>query len=328
MTDLDLTLACGRYDRTWPLLDGRVRPEGIDLTVVPLEPEECFWRMLRYSEFDAAEMSLASYTLLRSKGDDRFVAIPAFLSRSFRHSSIYLPADSPIREPGELAGRRIGVPEYQMTASVWTRGMLADDLAVDIDDVTWCTGGLEQPGRVEREPLVLPDTIRVEPIGSDRTLSEMLADGSIDALMAPRVPSVFRSGAARRLFPDYAMRERDYFSRTGIFPIMHLVVIRAEILASRPWVAQSLFKALRQSKEIGLAGVADAPALRYAIPFLLAALEDQEELFGADPWPYGIGPNRATLETFVSYLEHQGLLSAPVRIDDLFAPSTAVESRI
>lgn len=328
MADLDLTLACGRYDRTWPLLDGRVRPEGIRLTVVPLEPEECFWRMLRYQEFDAAEMSLASYTLLRSKGDRRFVAIPAFLSRSFRHSSIYLPNASPIREPADLAGARIGVPEYQMTASVWTRGMLTEDMAVDVSDVTWCTGGLEQPGRVEREPLQLPERIHVQPIPTDATLSTLLADGSIDALMAPRVPSAFRRGAARRLFPDYAARERDYFARTGIFPIMHLVVIRAELLERRPWAAQSLFKAMNAAKDVGTCGVADAPALRYTMPFLLAALEEQEQLFGADPWPYGIEANRPTLQTFVSYLQHQGLLAAPIHVDDLFARSTAVESRI
>jgi len=326
---LDLTFACGGYDRVQPLADGRVPVEGVRLNMLRLEPEECFWRMLQNAEFDVAEMSLSSFSVATAKGDDRFAGIPAFLSRSFRHSSVYVRAGGDLIEAKDLAGRRVGVPEYQMTASVWTRGLLTNDLEVDLSGVTWCTGGLEQPGRVERQPLVLPDSIHVEPLAQNRTLSEALVEGEIDALMAPRVPGVFRTGSdVRRLFPDYHARERDYFERTGLFPIMHLVVIRRDVLDKNPWVAQSLYKALRQAKRVATAGLANLPALRYTMPFLLAALEEQQEVFGDDPWPYGLEPNRHALETFMSYLREQGLAENPPRPEDLFSPSTLRESRI
>ncbi|MEV7009330.1 ABC transporter substrate-binding protein [Streptosporangium sp. NPDC051022] len=330
MARLALTMACGDYDRVQALRTGRVTPEGIDLNLLPLEPEECFWRMLRFGEFDIAEMSLSSYCIARAKGDDRFVAIPAFLSRSFRHSSIYLRSGAGIGDPRDLAGRRIGVPEYQMTASVWTRGLLHDDYGVEASSVTWRTGGLEQPGRAERQPLTLPSHLRVEPVAADRTLIDELLDGEIDAIMAPRIPSAFRRGepAIGRLFPDYAARELDYFQRTGIFPIMHLVVIRADVHARHPWVAQSVYKALTEAKRLALDGITAAPALRHTMPFLLDALERQEAVFGPDPWPYGVAANRPALETFTRYLVEQGLTTEKPDIDHLFAPSTLAESRI
>lgn len=330
MTRLGLTLACGRYDRVGPLADGRVQIEGVDLNLVPLEPEECFWRMLRFEEFDAAEMSLSSYCMLRARGDERFVGIPAFLSRSFRHSSIYVREGSGIEGPKDLEGRRVGVPEYQMTASVWTRGMLGDDHGVDLDSITWCTGGMEEPGRVERQKLITPDRVRIEPIGPSSTLSSALLDGEIDALMAPRIPSAFSKGEGRvrRLFGDYAERELDYFQRTGNFPIMHLVVVRADVAREHPWVTQSLYKALRRAKATAIEGIHGAPALRYTMPFLLDAWERQVEVFGEDPWPYGVDANRAQLETFSRYLTEQGIVEKSAPIEDLFAASTLIDSRI
>jgi 4,5-dihydroxyphthalate decarboxylase len=330
MALLPLTFACGAYDRVWSLVDGRVRAEGVELNIITLEPEECFWRMLRFAEFDVAEMSLGSYCMLRARKDERFIAIPVFLSRSFRHSSVYVRADAGIDDPKELSGRRVGVPEYQMTASVWTRGMLADDHGVDLDSITWCTGGLEQPGRVERQKLEVPERVRVEPVGPKSTLSDELLEGRLDALMAPRIPTAFRRGdrRIRRLFPDYADRELEYYQRTGTFPIMHVVVIRADVAERHPWLAQSIYTALREAKELALAGIVDAPALRYTMPFLLDALERQESVFGADPWPYGVGANRAQLETFVRYLGEQGIVQQPLAVDHLFAASTLVESRI
>jgi 4,5-dihydroxyphthalate decarboxylase len=328
MTRLDITLACGRYDRVWPLADGRVRPEGVDLNVIALEPEELFFRMLNHAEFDVAEMSLSSYAVAVANGDARFAGIPVFLSRSFRHSSLYVREDSPVRAAADLAGLRIGVPEYQMTAAVWTRGLLQHDFGVDLADVTWRTGGLEQPGRAERQALTLPGRIRIDPVPG--TLSQALLDGEIDALMAPRVPSAFRreGGGVRRVFPDYAERETEYYRRTGIFPIMHLVVVRADVLRAHPWVARSLFKAFTQAKSVALAGLADAPALRYTMPFLLDALERQQKIFGADPWPYGLTANRAALEVFADYLVEQGLTASRIEVTDLFAPSTLAESKI
>lgn len=329
MARVELTLACGAYDRTAALVDRRVHAEGVDLNVVLLEPEECFWRMLRHAEFDVAELSLASYWIARSHGDDRFVGLPVFLSRSFRHSSLYLPPGSDIAEPAQLAGGRIGVPEYQMTASVWTRGFLSDDHEVRAEDVTWVTGGLTQPGRAERQPLSLPPRIRTERL-ADATLDAALRNGSIDALMAPRVPPAFRDpgSGVRRLFDDYAGREEDFYRRTGIFPIMHLVVLRADLHERHPWLAQSLTKAFWAAKDAALDGIADAPALRLSLPFLLHAVEHQAAVFGEDPWPYGLEANRATLETFARHLIEQGLADDPVPPDELFAPSTRFTSRI
>jgi 4,5-dihydroxyphthalate decarboxylase len=329
VAEVELTLACGAYDRTAPLADGRVRAEGIALNVLQLEPEEMFWRMMRHAEFDVSEMSLSSYAIAMSRGDERFVGLPVFLSRSFRHSSIYLRADSKITDAAELLGCRIGVPEYQMTAAIWTRGILADDHGVAARDATWVTGGLEQAGRAERQPLTLPEDIIVERL-QDGTLTEALMRGDIDALMAPRVPSAFRSPdePLRRLFPDYVDRELDYHRRTGMFPIMHLAVLRRDVHDRHPWVAQSLTKAFTRAKQEAVGGVEDAPALRWTLPFLLDAVERTREVFGDDPWPYGLEPNRTTLEVFLRYLREQGLIDRELDPTELFAASTHAESRI
>lgn len=329
MTSIPLTLACGPYDRIAGLADGRVRAQGVDLNVVQLEPEEIFLRMLRHNEFDASEMSFSSFAIAHSKGDRRLVGIPVFLSRSFRHSTIYLRADSDIRDANDLAGRRVGVPEYQMTASVWTRGLLKDEYGIDAGDVTWVTGGMEQPGRAERQALTLPEHIRTERI-VDSTLVEGLLDGSIDALMAPRVPAVFRQpdSPIRRLWPDYAERERDYFARTGLFPIMHIVAMRTDVFDKDPWLAQEIAKAFEAAKQLALQGAEDAPALRWTLPFMLDALERDRDLFGGDPWPYGLESNRATVEVFIRYLREQGLVHTELTPESLFVPSTHTEVRI
>lgn len=327
----DLTLACGRYDRVAALADGRVTVEGCDLDLIHLEPEECFWRMLQGEEFDAAEMSFGSYCMLRARGDDRFTAIPAFLSRSFRHNAIYVRDDGSINDPADLEGSTIGVPEYQMTAAVWIRGVLADEVGLDLGAIRWRTGGLDEPGRIERQPLALTNDFDVAPIPSDRTLTEMLLSGELDAITCPRVPRPMREpdgGGIRRLFPDYAARELAYWQRTQIFPIMHLVVVRRDVVERAPWLPTSLYKALRQAKAMALDGLADAPALAFMQPFLLDSLERQAEVFGADPWPYGIEPNRHVISTFLDLLGAQGLLADELDIDDLFSAGTRRESRI
>ena len=329
MTDIRLTLACGPYDRIAGLADGRVRAQGVDLNVIQLEPEEIFWRMLRNTEFDVSEMSFSSFAIAMSKGDRRLVGIPVFLSRSFRHSTIYLRSDSDIQDASDLVGKRIGVPEYQMTASVWTRGLLKDEYGIEASDVTWVTGGMEQPGRAERQALTLPESIRTERV-IESTLVEALIDGSIDALMAPRVPRVFRQSESpiRRLWPDFAERERDYFARTGLFPIMHIVAMRAEVFAENPWLAQELAKAFEAAKRLTLDGAEDAPALRWTLPFMLDAIERDRDLFGGDPWPYGLQANRSTVEVFVRYLREQGLVHTDLQPEDLFVASTHTEARI
>src|SRR5215471_17151902 len=245
MSKLRLTLACWDYDRTRALADGSVRPDGIDLGVLNLHVEETFFRMLRNREFDVAEMSLSSYCVSLSREDRPFVAIPVFPSRFFRHSCIFVSAHSGIREPKDLVGRRVGVPEYQMTAPVWIRGILADEYGVDPASVTYFTGGEEEPGRQEKLKLELPPQFKVVPIGPAETLSAMLADGEIDALYTARTPSTFASRPAevRRLFPDFVSVEKAYFQRTRIFPIMHVIALRRAVYESNRWLARSLLKA-------------------------------------------------------------------------------------
>lgn len=324
-----LTFACGRYDRVAPIADGRVAVEGCALNLIHLEPEECFWRMLQGEEFDAAEMSLGSYCMLRARGDERFVAIPAFLSRSFRHNAIYVRDDGSVDDAADLAGTAVGVPEYQMTAAVWIRGILQHDGGLDLSTVRWRTGGLDQPGRIERQPLMLANDFDVAPIPSDQTLTEQLLAGELAAITCPRVPAPMRRGEGiRRLYPDYAARELDYFQRTGFFPIMHTVVVRRELADEHPWLPTSLYKALQQAKSVATSGLAEAPALAYTIPFLLDTLERQRAVFGADPWPYGLEPNRRELEHFVALLHEQGLLAGALDVDELFHPGTRRESRI
>src|SRR5580692_6647584 len=245
MSKLPLTLACWNYDRTRALLEGRVNVDGVDLNYLNLPVEETFFRMLRHQEFDVAEMSLSSYTLSRFRENPPCIAIPVFPSRMFRHSCIYIHAGSGIREPKDLIGKRVGSPEYQMTAPVWIRGILSDDYGVPVTSPAYFTGGEEQPGRSEKIALALPPAFRLQPIPQDQTLSRMIESGEIDALYTARAPSTFKrsEGKVRRLFPDYYAVERDYYQRTGIFPIMHVIAIKRDVYEKYPWVAQSLCKA-------------------------------------------------------------------------------------
>ena len=325
MGKLHIALACVPYDRTRALQDGTVQPEGIDLTYVPIDyPEEVFWRMLMHREFDVAEMSLGSYVAARARDDLTFAAIPAFVSRMFRHSAAYINIDSGIRRPEDLKGKRVGVPEYQMTATVWLRGILEDDYGVKPSDLHWYAGGQEHPGRREKVPLALPPEVRIERIPEDRTLSSMLEAGEIDALFAAKMPSPFvnRSPRVRRLFPNYREVEAEYFRRTRIFPIMHTVAIRRDLYERHPWVAQSLYKALCEAKERCASSLYDARALRAMLPWAIDDYEEARALMGDDFWPYGLETNRKTLETFVRYASEQGVAARRVPIDELFAKET------
>jgi 4,5-dihydroxyphthalate decarboxylase len=321
---LPLTLACWRYDRTRALVDGRVRPDGIDLTCLDLPVEETFFRMLRHQEFDVAEMSLSSYVVSLFADEPPFVAIPVFPSRFFRHSCIYVNAAAGIARPADLVGRTVGTPEYQMTAPVWIRGILADDHDVPVTSVTYATGGLEEAGRPEKLALELPPDIRVRRIGPAETLSAMLAAGDIDALYTARAPSSFLAGGGRvrRLFEDFPAVERAYFRRTGIFPIMHTVVIRREIYHRHRWIAQSLSKAFAAAQREAYDDLAQTAALGTMLPWLPAHLEETRREMGADFWPYGVAPNAAALETFLRYSHEQGLSRRRLSPDELFAPET------
>jgi 4,5-dihydroxyphthalate decarboxylase len=324
MATLRLTFACWDYDRTRALADGRVRPDGIDLNYLMQPVEETFFRMLRYREYDCSEMSLSSYVASLNRENPPFIAIPAFPSRFFRHSCIFISAQSGIQKPEELKGKRIGVPEYQMTAPVWIRGILSDDYGVKVTDVEHLSGGEEEPGRDEKLKLDLPASIRLKPIGPAQTLSRMIAEGDIDALVTARAPSTFHTEPARvrRLFPDYVELERAYYRRTKIFPIMHTVVIRRELYEKNPWIAQSLYKALAASKAKAYELYDQTAALPAMVPWLTAHLEEARREMGADWWPYGLGPNRAVLDTFLRYHHEQGLSRRRFTPEELFARET------
>ncbi|NJC84454.1 ABC transporter substrate-binding protein [Planosporangium mesophilum] len=320
---IPITLACERYDRTEALRDGRVRPAGVDLTYLPQQVEETFFRMARFREFDAAEMSLSSYVITLTR-DAPFIAIPVFPSRLFRHSGIYVSAASGIREPADLIGKHVGVAEYQLTANVWIRGILADEYGVPVESVTYRTGGLHQPGRPEKLKVHLPPAVRVEPIGPRQTLSEMLATGEIDAVYTPRTPESFTRGdsGVRRLFDPSRPAEEDYFRRTGIFPIMHVVVLRRDVYERNRWLARSLHDAFEQAKTLCAEGIDETAAARYLLPWLHDEVARTRAVLGADYWPYGLEKNLAVLRTFLRYSYDQGLAARRLEPAELFAPET------
>ena len=330
MAKVRLTLACWNYDRTRPLLEGRIPVDGIELNYLDLPVEETFFRMLRHREFDAAEMSLSSYTFSLFRENPPFVAIPVFPSRFFRHSCIYVHAESGIYEPKDLIGKRIGNPEYQMTAPVWIRGILSDEYGVPVTSATYFSGGEEEPGRPEKLTLSLPPEIKTQGIPPDRTLSRMIESGEIDALYTARAPSTFRggSGPVKRLFPDYQKVEREYFEKTKIFPIMHTMVIRRELYEKNPWIAQSLYKAFAAAKEEARADLHEMAALKTMLPWLIQHVEDTEKVMGRDFWAYGLEPNEHVLSTFLRYSYEQGLSKRQLTPRELFAPESLESFKI
>jgi 4,5-dihydroxyphthalate decarboxylase len=324
MANLRLSLACWDYDRTRALADGSVRPEGIDLLYQNLFVEETFFRMVRFREFDAAEMSLSSYCVSLGKDDPAFIAIPVFPSRFFRHSCIFVSATSGIREPKDLAGKRIGVPEYQMTAPVWIRGILQDEYGVDPASCEYWSGGEEEAGRDEKLRIDLPPKFRLKPIGPTQTLSQMIADGALDAMHTARTPSTFasRPGTVKRLFESYVEVEKAYYRKTKIFPIMHTVVIRRDVYEANRWVAQSLYKAFVQAQRRTYDQLQTTMALATMLPWQIAQAEEARALMGDDWWAYGFAPNRHVLDTFLRYHHEQGLSKRRLKAEELFAPET------
>jgi 4,5-dihydroxyphthalate decarboxylase len=327
MAKIHLTFACGDYDRTRAVEDGSVPVDGVDLTYLRLPVEETFFRMLRHREFDVAEMSLSTYTAtlnaLDAGEEPPFVALPVYTSRQFRHGGMFVNTAAGIEKPADLAGKRIGMPEVQLTACVWQRGILADEYDLPIDASTFLTGGQEKPGRIEKGKVEVPYS--VSPIGPDQTLARMLGEGEIDAFLGPRIPSSFAdgSGRVRRLFPDTVAAEKAYYESTGIFPIMHVVAIKREVYQRYPWVAQSLTKALIEAKAQAYARIYDASALRFMEPWLNVHLEEARALMGQDYWSYGLGDaDRHVLETFLRYHHEQGLSRTRRTPEQLFAPES------
>jgi 4,5-dihydroxyphthalate decarboxylase len=323
MTPLRLSVAMGDYDRNRALFDGRTQIDGCDPVYMLLSPEEMFFRAMRGQDFDITELSFSSYLVKHSRGDCPYIAVPVFLSRAFRHTSIYVRKDR-IKRPEDLRGKRIGIPEYQLTALVWARSILQDDYGLAPHEVTWVRGGIDTPGRPEKIKLELPPGVHVENAPEGKTISALLNEGEIDGFMAPRPPS----GAALHnpnvgwLFDDPTAVAKDYYKRTGIFPIMHVVGIRKELAEQHRWLPAAVLKAFGESKNRALDLLADTSATKVTLPFVEEQLKAAKETLGADFWSYGVAPNRRTLEAFSRHHFNQGLSSRQVPVEELFHPST------
>ncbi|MEO7151627.1 MAG: PhnD/SsuA/transferrin family substrate-binding protein [Burkholderiaceae bacterium] len=323
MAKLQLSIALGNYDRTRALLDGSVQIDGVDPVYMTLSPEEMFFRAMRSGDFDISELSFSSYLVKHSKDECPYIAVPVFLSRAFRHTSIYVRKDR-IKRPEDLKGKRIGLPEYQLTANVWARAILQDDHGVRPSDVTWVRGGIDTPGRPEKIKLELPPDVRMVSAPEGVTISELLDRGDIDGYIAPRPPS----GAALAnpnvgwLFDDPTAVAKDYYRRTGVFPIMHVCAIRKSLAQQHPWLPGAVTKAYTQAKDAALEALTDTSATKVTLPFVEEQLKAARDTMGHDFWSYGVAPNRRTLETFVRHHHAQGLSARPMSVDDLFHPST------
>jgi 4,5-dihydroxyphthalate decarboxylase len=322
-----ITLACFPYDRVRPILDGRVGIEGMRVVPVPLPSEESFPRAHQRAEFDVSELSLSSYLLQLGRGDSPYVAIPAFVSRAFRHGAIYLRSDAGISHARDLEGRRVGIPEYQMTLGLWLRGILADEHGVDTDRILWRTAGTNVAGRKERLPLVLPPHMDVMPLRDGATLNDALLAGELDAVFSPTPPRAFAEGdpRVRRLFPDPKAAEIAYAHKTGFHPIMHVIGIRREVLARDPGLAPRLLSAFIRARDMAEAEIEEMAAASFLpvmLPWLAEAWAETRAVLGAQPFRHGVAANRAELEAICRWSRAQHLSPRPLTVEELFAPGT------
>ncbi|MDE0716568.1 MAG: ABC transporter substrate-binding protein [Rhodospirillaceae bacterium] len=324
MSDLRLSIAMGDYDRTRPIADGRVKIDGVDPAVMLLTPEEMFFRAMRHRAFDICELSLSSYIISVARGDPHYIAVPVYLSRAFRHTSIYIRTDKGIERPEDLRGRRIGIAEYQLTANVWARGILEDDHGIRPSDIVWVRGGMDQPGRPEKIALDLPADVTVEQAPEGATLNGLLTDGEIDGFIGPRAIRCFDDGHPKvgRLFSDSFAAAEAYYRRHGVFPIMHVLALRRALADAHPWLPGALLKAFSRAKDMAQDALGDTSAAKATLPFLEDSLERTRSLMGADFWSYGVAGNEKTLDTFLGYHHAQGLSLRRVEVGDLFHPAT------
>lgn len=328
MSKLQLSVAIGDYDRTRPLIDRAVQIDGVDPIFMTLSPEEIFFRAMRNAEFDICELSMSSFVLRTARGDSPYVGVPVFLSRAFRHTSIYVRRDR-IKKPADLKGRKVGVPEYQLTAIVWVRAILQDDHGLKPSDVTWVRGGIEQPGRLEKISLELPPDVRLEDAPEAETISSLLDRGEIDGFIAPRPPTCAgKNPNVGWIFPDPTAAAKEYYSRTRIFPIMHLVGVRRELVERQPWICAAVLKAFEQAKTVAMTKLSDTSATKVTLPFVEEQLGAARELMGQDFWSYGTPANRHVLEAFLRHHHSQGLSSRLVSVDELFHPATMESFKI
>ena len=324
-----LTLAINDSDQVRDVLTGVVPVDGVDLTPLILEAEEIFFRFAQGREWEVTELSLGKYTTLRARGDDSVIAIPVFPSRVFRHSAIYIRPDGPVDDPRALAGARIGIPEWTVTATVYARALLAHDYGVRLEDVEWLQGGTNEPGRVEGIELEPPPGMKIVP-ERVHSLNQLLIRGEIDAIVAPHPPDGFSdgSGAIVRLFSDTQSVEEEYFRRTSIFPIMHVLALRGDVYRECPWIAGNLLKAFTAAKDRSLARLLDTNVSRSPLPWMPWRAATDQGLFGPDLWPYGVAPNRPTLEAFLTYAHEQRLCDRVLAPEELFAPETLTNFRV
>lgn len=324
MTDLKLSLAMGDYDRTRAIVDGRARIDGVDPVPMLLSPEEMFFRAFRHQAFDISELSLSSYSISVARGDAHYVAIPVFLSRAFRHTSAYVRTDRGIDTPADLKGKRIGIAEYQLSANVWLRGILEEHYGLNPADVTWVRGGMDTPGRPEKIKVDLPSDLTVEEAPEGATLNGMLAAGEIDGFIGPRWPRCFAEGHPHvgRLFRDSIGAAEEYYGKTKIFPIMHVLGVRRSLAEEYPFLPGALLKAFTESKRLAEAALDDTSATKVTMPFVEDTLNRARALMGPDPWSYGVAANAHVLDKFLDYHAAQGLSPRRVQVDELFHPAT------
>ncbi|WP_370284959.1 ABC transporter substrate-binding protein [Pseudooceanicola nanhaiensis] len=324
MSDLKLSLAMGNYDRTRAIVDGRVKIDGVDPIPMLLSPEEMFFRAFRHQAFDVSELSLSSYSISVARGEPHYIAVPVFLSRAFRHTSVYIRTDRGIDTPEDLKGKRIGIAEYQLSANVWVRGILEEDFGVKPSDVTWVRGGMDTPGRPEKIKVDLPEDVIVEAAPEGATLNQMLMDGEIDGFVGPRWPHCFAEGHPHvgRLFRDSVGAAEDYYRRTKIFPVMHVLGLRRALAEEHPWLPAALMKGFAEAKRIAQDALQDTSATKVTMPFVEDNLNRAQALMGQDPWTYGVPGNAHTLDKFLGYHAAQGLSPRRVKIEELFHPST------
>jgi len=324
VSDLKLSLAMGNYDRTRAIVDGRVKIDGVDPIPMLLSPEEMFFRAFRHQAFDVSELSLSSYSISVARGEPHYIAVPVFLSRAFRHTSVYIRTDRGIDTPEDLKGKRIGIAEYQLSANVWVRGILEEDFGVKPSDVTWVRGGMDTPGRPEKIKVDLPEDVIVEAAPEGATLNQMLMDGEIDGFVGPRWPRCFAEGHPHvgRLFRDSVGAAEDYYRRTKIFPVMHVLGLRRALAEEHPWLPAALMKGFAEAKRIAQDALQDTSATKVTMPFVEDNLNRAQALMGQDPWTYGVPGNAHTLDKFLGYHAAQGLSPRRVKIEELFHPST------
>ncbi|WP_133645689.1 4,5-dihydroxyphthalate decarboxylase [Paraburkholderia flava] len=329
MSRLSLSLAVSDYDHVRDLVTGRVQPEGIDLLPSVLNVEEIFYRTTHFQEWDISEMSFGKFSSLRSQGDDRLVGLPIFPSRSFRQSSLYVRRDGPVQRAEDLRGKRIGIPEWAQTAAIYSRGWIAHSLGIPLSEIEWVQGGVNQAGRKEKVNVRVPEGVSYRP-EPEHSLTSLLLDGKIDAVLSARAPEPGRERAGEivRLFPDFAGVEREYYEATRIFPIMHLIVLRRETFEKNRWIAGNLLKAFDEAKRNSLHRLSDITCSHFPLPWMPSRVADAQALFGEDIWPYGLEPNRTTLEAFLQFGYEQGVCHRLLKPEELFVAETLSAVRV